>query len=330
MIRETSFRLLSFIVLALAILTFEPRVNADAPAPAPATNAPDSVAAPAAPASPTDVTKINGVEVEQTKGQITGLNIKDASILTEADYKQIRQMEGLKKLGFGKGPDDATLKLLAGMPNVENFSSNGSHFTNDGLATFATFPALQNLTFFHPGKDFTGTGLAPLAALPHLESFSIGGTTSFSDPGLTTVATFPHLTGLRFWHVGVTSEGVKALLSLKELKSLMLGQQLDSKGKATLNDDSVAVVAQISTLESLTLGEARLSLAALTKLSQLPNLKRLTLDSIDISESDVAALKKALPKVDIKWTAPTDRRRIDALFGPPGGAPPTPAPIPAK
>jgi hypothetical protein len=317
----------------LAVFAFTPWAHAADLASAPATNAPAAAAA-KAPASAPDATKINGAEAIETKGQMTGLNFKDASTLTEADYKQIRQLEGLKALSFAKGPDDASLKILAGMPSIETFTTNGSHFTDAGLATFATFPALQNLTFFHPGRDITGTGFAALSSLPHLEGFSIGGTTSFSDPGLAAVATFPHLKELRFWHVGVTSDGVKALLALKELKSLMLGQQLDSKGKATLNDDSVAVVAQLSSLESLTLQEARLSPAALSKLKQLPNLKRLTLDSIDISESDVAALKQQLPKVDIKWTAPTDRRRIDALFGPSANAPapaaPATAPAPAK
>jgi hypothetical protein len=109
---------------------------------------------------------------------------------------------------------------------------------------------------------------------------------------------------------------VKALLALKQLKSLTLGQQGVTTFPATLNDDAVAVVAQLTSLESLNLQEARLSLAALTKLKQLPNLKRLTLDTIDISPADIDALKQQLPKVDIKWIAPTDMRRINALFGP--------------
>jgi hypothetical protein len=328
MIRETSSPLLSFTVLALVTLSLVPRAIAAAPAPAPtpSTNVP-----PAAPALTANAPKINGAEVEEAKGQVIGLNFKDASTLTADDYKQIRQLVGLKKLAFAHGPDDASLKILAGMPAIETFTTNGSRFTDAGLATFATFPALQNLTFFHPGRGITGTGFAALAALPHLESFTLGGTTSFSDPGLAAVAQCPHLKGLRFWHVGVTSEGVRALLALKELKSLTLGQQLDMKGKATLNDDAVAVVAQLTSLEMLTLQESRLSLAALSKLKQLTNLKQLTLTDMDMSESDVDALKKELPKVAIHWTLPVDRRRIDALFGPSPNAPAAvPAPPAAK
>ena len=39
-------------------------------------------------------------------------------------------------------------------------------------------------------------------------------------------------------------------------------------------------LAEFTALEALTLQEARLSLTALSRLKQLPNLKRLTLDSI--------------------------------------------------
>jgi hypothetical protein len=232
----TPFRFLP--VLALAAF-FIPLLAAEAD---PAVAAPPA-SAPAAPApGAIDATKIAGAEAVETKGQMTGLSFKDATTLTEADYKQIRKMEGLKSLAFAHGPDDASLKILSGMPAIETFTTNGAHLTDAGVATLATFPALQTLTFFHPGQVFTGTGLAALATLPHLESFSLGGSQKFTDAGLAAVATFPHLTALRIWHTAVTGDGVKALLALK-LKSLMLGQTLDMKSKAALTDDSVAVVA---------------------------------------------------------------------------------------
>ena len=308
----TSLRLSSPFVLALATLFLTQRVDAAGPASAAAPSAPTAPAPASVPGAP----DIKGAEVITTKGQMTGLSFKDATGLTDADFKQIRQLESLKMLSFTHGPNDAQLKILAGMPAIETFTTNGSHLTDAGLATLMTFPALKNLTFFHPGKDITGTGLAALTALPHLASFSLGGTTKFTDPGLAAVSKLPHLTELRFWHTGVTSEGVKALLALKALQSLTLGQQLDAKAKATLNDDAVAVVAQLTSLETLTLQESRLSLTALTKLKQLPNLKRLMLTDIEISDSDLVALKQQLPKVDIKWTTPADKRRIDTLFGP--------------
>lgn len=264
-----------------------------------------------------EAAQIPGAEIIGTRNVPTGLNFKDPKTLTPENHQQIRKLESLKSLSFGAGLDDAALKTLAGMPALESFTTNGATISDEGAAAFASFPALRNLTFFHPGKAFQGTGLAALASLPNFESFSVGGSTTFADAGLVAVAGLPRLKALRVWHTGGTLEGVKALRTLKELKSLLLGQSLSMKPPALLDDNTVAVLAEFSSLESLTLQEARLSLPALSKLKQLPNLKRLTLDNIDIPESDIALLKQELPNAVIQWTAPSEgaQRRITALFG---------------
>jgi len=145
MILETAHRTPIFIVVPLAFFLLATRVNAADLAPA--TNAPASATAPTAPASAPDAAKINGAEVIETKGQMTGLNFKDASTLTEADYKQIRQLEGLKALAFAKGPDDASLKILAGMPNIETFTSNGPGHRRQ-------LPAFEEPPLLARGRDF--------------------------------------------------------------------------------------------------------------------------------------------------------------------------------
>lgn len=272
----------------------------------------------AADPAPEDATSIPGATPTVTKGVLTGLTFKDGKSLTEADFRKIRQLGQLKSLSFGLGLDESALPFLAGLPALESFTTNGMSLTDAGAAAFASFPALRNLTFFHPGKAFQGSGLAALATLPNFESLSVGGSSAFADPGLVAVAGLPHLKALRVWHTGGTLEGVKALRALKELKSLLLGQSLAMKPPALLDDQTVAVLAEFSPLESLTLQEARLGLPALARLKQLPNLKRLTLDNIDIPESDIALLKQELPNVVIQWTAPGEgaKRRITALFGP--------------
>lgn len=261
--------------------------------------------------------KFNGAEVTKSGSEVVGLAFGDCAGLTEADCKQVRQLEHLKSLSFGHGFDDAALKILSGMPTIEKFTTNGMAVTDDGVRALATFKSLRSIAFFHPGKTFQGTGLAALATMPRLESISVGGSAKFADPGMAAIAGIVHLKELRIWHTGVTVEGVKALPALKELKSLTLGQRLSLKPPVTLNDDAVEVIATIPSLEALTLQEARLSLLALNRLKQLPNLKRLTLDGIDIPESDIEALKQQLPKTEVKWTPPNDtaKRRIDGLFG---------------
>jgi hypothetical protein len=298
------------------------------------TNAtPTTAAAPASgPAvQATDITQIPGATIKKTGDVITDLSIKDCKALTADDFKLIRQTETLKNVSFNLGLNDASLKILAGMPAVEFFGTNGAALTDAGVATLATFKNLQGLTFFHPGGGFTGTGLAALAVLPNLNNLTVAGSPNITDAGLVAIGQLSHLKAFRTWHGNVSVEGLKALGSLKELNNLTIGQRLAMKPPSTINDDAIAVFATFPSLESLSVQEARLSLAALSKLSQLPNLKTLTLAGIDIPESDIATLKQQMPKTKIIWTAPTDMRRINGMFGAatttaaPGAPPPADA-----
>ena len=81
--------------------------------------------------------------------------------------------------------------------------------------------------------------------------------------------------------------------------------------------ETLAVLAGMKSLESLQLSEARLSREALGQLKQLPELKKLILEGIDLTEAEADALRQDLPKVEIKWTKPSDvyLKRINALFG---------------
>jgi hypothetical protein len=172
------------------------------------------------------------------------------------------------------------------------------------------------VAFFHPGKGFTGTGLDALAKLPAFESLTVAGSTDISDEGMAAIAKIPHLKGFRVWHSGVTTAGVKSLAASKEMKNLVIGQRLANKPPTTVSDDILGALATMSSLENLTLQEARLTLPALSQLKQL-HLKRLVLDGIEIPEADITALKAVLPQTDVKWTAPNEgtMKRINGLFG---------------
>src|SRR5271166_369472 len=83
-------------------------------------------------------------------------------------------------------------------------------------------------------------------------------------------------------------------------------------------DDTMAVLIELKSLETLQLDEARLSGTALAKLKQLPKLKRLTLHVIDIPETDVEALRGQLAGVDVKWDRPDEKgmKYIRRFFDP--------------
>lgn len=100
---------------------------------------------------------------------------------------------------------------------------------------------------------------------------------------------------------------------MPELKSRWLGQRLrrydGGSNAASLDDSTFNVLTKLKTLETLTLDEARLSLAALQRLKELPRLKKLDLRRIDILAADVETLRTALASVGIDWKPLKDDER---------------------
>jgi hypothetical protein len=258
-----------------------------------------------------------GAKVAEARGVVTSVQVEDCKRLVEEDYRAIGKLNGVKMLTFGAGLTEKSLAVFAGLPEVNYIQTNLLQFTDDGARTFAKFPKLRTLKLFHPDKAFTGSGLAHLAELSSLEQLTVAGSFGFNDEGMAAVAKIKGLKEFRSWHCGQTDEGLKKIRDMPNLKALYLGQRLTYKPPAFPSDESLAVLAEMKPLESLQLDEARFSLEALRKLKRLPALKKLTLGGVDISEADVEQLRKDLPGVDVKWTAPNDvyRKRINALFG---------------
>jgi hypothetical protein len=261
--------------------------------------------------------KEKNAKVTETRGVVTAVAIPDGSKLTDADFQQIGLLSHLQSLDLNGGLNDARLAQLTGLSALEYLQTNQAQLTDDGLKPLARLKSLRNVKFFHPGPAFSGTGLVHLADLPNLERLTVAGSLAFNDDGMAAVAKLTRLQEFRLWHAGPTAEGVKKLTELKHLKSLHLGQRLTYKPPACPADDVLGVIAELRSLESLQLEEARLSFAALRQLGRLPALKRLTLAGIDIPEADVERLRKELPALKIDWTAPSEQyqKRIRALFG---------------
>jgi hypothetical protein len=263
--------------------------------------------------------KEKGAKVIESKGVVTSVEAGDCSKWTDEDFRQLARLAHLKSLSFGPGLGDASLPLLSGLSELESLSTNLSLITDDGVKSLASLKSLKVLKFFHPCKAFSGAGLAALAEMPALERLTVAGSLAFNDEGMAAVGKLSRLKEFRSWHAGQTLEGVKKLKDLPNLKQLTLGQRLAYKPPTTLSDETLAVLAEMKTLETLQLEEARLKPEALRRLKDLPDLKKLVLEGIDIPEADIEALRRDMPKVEIKWTRPNEvyMKRIQALFGTP-------------
>ncbi len=268
-----------------------------------------------------------GGDVTESGGTITRVSFKDCAKLGEAEYRRLGGIRTLKTLtlyGGKKTLTDATLPLLAGLSELEELNTEGIQVSDAGLAGFAVLKNLRSLAFFHPSLDlkgFDGSGFAALKALPKLERLTIAGT-RFNDLGLAAVAELGQLRDFRTWHTYQTQAGNAALEKLPNLRSLYLGQRLrrwdGGSNAASLDDATLDVVARLKGLESLTLDEARLSVAGLSKLKALPALKKLDLQRIDLSEADLEALRGALPgvKLTFKPMSADEKTKLEAYLKP--------------
>lgn len=257
-----------------------------------------------------DLEKIQA-KVQMRNGQIYGLQV-NCDGYTDAEYEIIGKLTGLKSISLsGKELNDEQLKLLAGLKELESILINGSQLTDEGYRGFAAFPKLAKLSIFHPSRNqetFTGKGLIHLKDVPSLTQLTFAGATA-GDEALEAVGQLTQLESFREWHNTETSAGLAHLAKLTNLKSVRLGQRLPNWGKmtpASFDDQTLAILAKIPSLETIELTEARLSFAGVIQLKDLPNLKTLKISQVDISADDIEKLNTALPQVKIEWQPLTD------------------------
>jgi len=96
------------------------------------------------------------------------------------------------------------------------------------------------------------------------------------------------------------------------LTALRIGQRLPEWGKdspASFDESTLATIAQIKTLESLELTEARLSAKIIPHLKALPKLTQLRIETVDITDADVDAIKAALPQCQVDFKPMSDAEK---------------------
>lgn len=259
-----------------------------------------------------------GAQLRESGGEIVDLKA-DCDRLGDDGYRLIGQIRSLKSLSLsGKAMNDDQLAMLSDLTNLESILLNGTQLSDDGYRHFAAFQKLKRLSLFHPSRNvenFTGAGLAHLKLLPNLERLTFAGATA-GDAAFKAVADIQQLKEFAQWHNWESHKAIEHLTELPNLRVLKIGQRLPGRGRPltpSFDDDTLAVIARIKTLEKIDLQEARLSLAGLKHLEALPRLRELSVKWVDAPTADVDQLRKLLPKVEIKWQAITDEERNSLL-----------------
>lgn len=266
-----------------------------------------------------------GARLTETQDGVTGVVIQDAAGMVDEDFAALGSLRNLKSLQISGEPlNDRTLGFLTGLTELEDLQTNQAQLSDAGLAQLAALTNLKQIKFFHTSlkrDDFTGAGFAALKSLPNLRRLTVAGC-PFNDAGMAAVAKLTQLEGFRTWHTYQSEAGNAHLKELVNLKSLHLGQRLRRYGGASnalsLSNATLDVLAELKTLDTLHLAEARLTVDALSRLKALPNLKHLELDRVDVSADDVAKLKTLLPDVTVTWESLSrdERAALDRLLAP--------------
>jgi hypothetical protein len=257
-----------------------------------------------------------GGKVVLKDGAISQITFTDCEKLGEAELRAIGGCAKLKSLtlyGGKKKITDETLPLLLNLAELENFNSEGAWLSDDGVRMLAKLPALRGASFFHLSfrkEGFTGAGFEAWKDNPQFERLTVAGMT-MGDDGFAAIAKITSLRDLATWHTYQTEKANELIATLPNLTKLNMGQRLPRAGaKApSFSDASLAVFSNIKTLESLKIGEAKLSLDALRQLKNLPKLKTLTIYETDIAPADIETLRGELPNVKLIFQPLTDEQR---------------------
>jgi hypothetical protein len=257
-----------------------------------------------------------GAKITAQDGIVTQVTFTDCDKLGDAEFRAIGQLAHLKSLTlYGKchGLTDATIVHLAGLKELETLGTDGAQLTDAGLKHLTALTNLRSASFFHLSfrmEGLTGTGLGHLKDCPKLEKLTVAGM-SMGDAGFAAISTITQLRELRTWHTYQTEAGNAQIAKLPNLTSLQIGQRLP-RGEAkapSLSDASLPTLASIKSLESLKIGEAHFTLAALRGLKALPKLKQLALYETDFPPADVETLRTELPGVKLDFQPLTDEQR---------------------
>jgi sulfatase modifying factor 1 len=238
--------------------------------------------------------------------------------LADEQWKAVQRLR-LKIVDTGgKGIDDEAIARFAKM-DLEVINLDGAELTDAGCKHLADMKSLRVLGVVHNSfgkKEFAGSGLAHLKDAAALESLTLAGCSTGED-AMAAVGELTQLKEFKTWHTKQTDPRHLHLLKLKNLKSLLLGNNLrlhdDRPRRLSLTDATLETIAGLKSLERLELWEARLSLSALLRLKALPNLKALAFTNVDIPADDLERLRREMPGVTIDFKPPTDQERAKLI-----------------
>lgn len=240
---------------------------------------------------------------------VTELNLFYAELTGDGALAAIKEWPHLRKLNLrGTKVTDAGLVHLANMPSLEDLDIGYALITDGAFDRLSALTGLKSLSV--GGNKITDAGLSGLRLLPQLTKLDVSGAqrtdsgmwaASVTDQGLDTMAALTRLESLNLQGTKISDAGFPKLVPLKNLKELSIG-------KTQLSARSLAALKQLPRIERLSLyGDVKIDDQAIAILADLPALSWVDLQGTKVTKAGAAKLKAARPKCDVLYQATPDQ-----------------------
>ncbi|MCI0459201.1 MAG: hypothetical protein L0Z62_19770 [Gemmataceae bacterium] len=210
--------------------------------------------------------------------------------LTDSGLEHVGSLTGLKNLQMGVLPNvkGHGLKHLKPLKQVRELRLGATGLTDEGMEGLKELTQLEALAL---PDQVTDAGFVHLAKLVSLREIYLGQLKGLTGRGLQHLAKLGRLTNLRLTDTGVNDAGLEHLKGATHLKWLFLPPAITDAGLAHLKG--------LSGLESLGLSRTQVTDAGLDHLKGLAQLRHLYVEGTRITANGIAALTKALPKLNV-------------------------------
>lgn len=247
----------------------------------------------------------------QTVGQMAELQLLNISNTNVSD-KGIASLRGLPLMGDlhlqGTNVSDHGLEALPTMQSLWRLSLGGPHISEAGLSHIISLPKLSSVAI--EGVRVSPKTLGLLGKMQSLRHLALTGarleTSAIEEfkrahPNVRLVVRTTQLDSTEIDGIVAQLRKLGAKVELKDGRPIRIKFSGDV---SHIGDDDVAIVGQLSTLESLTLSGTGVTDAFLSKLTKLNRLKSLHLYKTKVTWPGIGELEDALPRLNVYATTP--------------------------
>lgn len=261
------------------------------------------------------MTQLRSLSLSQ-EGRLTDEALKSIGTMTELTSLSLNSYVGTERLGWMRFSASG-IRELRGLRNLRSLHLVGQEVPADSL----DFPELTSLSLGHAAVDDSvavqvsklralrslelvychigDTGLEAIASLPDLRRLDLS-SNSVSDAGIEHFAGHKHLEHISLRAEGVSDRSLEHIARIPSLTRLDLygsGRPGVSPGR-NFSPAGLAHLKRLPSLESLWLTNFQLD-GGYTVLSDLQQLREITMVMCDITDQELETLEEALPNTRI-------------------------------